>query len=69
MASFSHPLCSYNTKQVKLKLDKLVSDCKAVKEAIAQQKNNADLKKLITAAHKTFHEIMEKGEYKAGKYR
>lgn len=54
----------YNKKLVKQKLDKLVNDCKAVKEAIAQQKNNADLKRLLTAAHKTFHEIMEKGKIK-----
>jgi predicted outer membrane protein len=56
----------YNKKLVKQKLDKLVKNCKAVKEAIVQKKNNGDLKKLITAAHKTFHEIMEKGENKAG---
>ncbi len=56
----------YNKKLVKQKLDKLVNDCKAVKEAIAQKKNNGDLKKLITVAHKTFHEIMEKGENKDG---
>ena len=50
----------YNTKQVKPVLDKLVRECQAVKVAVVQNKNNADLKKLITAAHKTFHEIMEK---------
>jgi len=57
---------SYNKKQVKQQLDKLVNDCKALKEAIARKMNNGDLKKLITAAHKTFHKIMEKGENKAG---
>ena len=52
----------YNAVQVKPKLDKLVADCAAVKEAVMQKKDNATLKKLITAAHATFHEIMEKGE-------
>ena len=52
----------YNAKQVKVKLNKLVTDCEAVKLAVIQKKNNDTLKKLITAAHTTFHEIMEKSE-------
>ncbi len=53
---------AYNAKQVKPILDKLVGNCKAVKEAVMQKKSNDDLKKLITTAHKTFHELMEKEE-------
>ena len=52
----------YNGKTVKPKLDKLVIECKAVKTAITQKKNDETLKKLITAVHTTFHGIMEKGE-------
>src|ERR1700712_5532840 len=52
----------YNAKTVKPKLDKLIIECKAVKTAITQKKNDETLKKLITAVHTTFHGIMEKGE-------
>jgi hypothetical protein len=56
----------YNVKEVKPKLKKLVSDCRAVQAAVKQKKSNEDLKAMITTAHNTFHEIMEGGEHQGG---
>ena len=52
----------YKAKPIKPILDKLVTQCVSVKEVITQKKSNEIIKKQITAAHNTFHEIMEKCE-------
>ncbi|MBL0269023.1 MAG: hypothetical protein IPP99_10265 [Chitinophagaceae bacterium] len=41
-------------------LQQLVSECKAIKKAVAAKKSDTELKSMITKAHDTFHEIMEK---------
>ena len=41
-------------------LEQLVKECKAIKKAVAEKKPDAELKSMITKAHDTFHEIMEK---------
>lgn len=41
-------------------LEQLVKECKAIKKAITDKKPDAELKSMITKAHDTFHEIMEK---------
>lgn len=52
----------YNAKAVKPILDKLVAKCTAIQEGIAQNKSDDELKAMISEAHDTFHEIMEKCE-------
>ena len=52
----------YKAKPIKPLLNKLLIECKAIKEAIVQKKNDDTLKKLITKAHNTFHQVMEKCE-------
>lgn len=52
----------FNEKPVKPLLNKLVAECMAIKEAVTQKKDDDTLKKMITTAHETFHEIMEKCE-------
>jgi hypothetical protein len=49
-----------NESAVKPLLQKLVDECKAVQQAVAAKKSDADLKPLVLKAHHTFHEIIEK---------
>ena len=53
---------AYKAKPIKPLLDELVTESVAIKEAVAQKKDDGTLKKMITTAHNTFHEIMEKCE-------
>ena len=53
---------AYKTKPIKPSLDKLVTECVDVKDAITRNKSDDIIKKQITTAHDTFHEIMEKCE-------
>lgn len=41
-------------------LDELVKECSAIQEAVKNNKSDEELKTLITQAHETFHQIMEK---------
>lgn len=41
-------------------LEKLVKQCEDIHKAVDKNKSDADLKEMITKAHDTFHEIMEK---------
>lgn len=41
-------------------LKKLVEKCEAIRKAVSKNKPDGELKKMITEAHETFHEIMEK---------
>ena len=41
-------------------LEKLVGQCKKIQAAVVSKQQDAELKMLITSAHDTFHEIMEK---------
>jgi hypothetical protein len=50
----------YNGTVTQPILEKLVKECKAIKAAVAANKPDAELKTMITKAHDTFHEIMEK---------
>jgi uncharacterized coiled-coil DUF342 family protein len=50
----------YNAVVTKPILDKLVKELKALHVAVKQKKPDASLKEMITSAHNTFHEIMEK---------
>lgn len=50
----------YNGSITQPILEKLVKECKSIKEAVAANKPDAELKTMITQAHGTFHEIMEK---------
>jgi hypothetical protein len=52
----------YATKSIKPILDKLVTDCLAIKESINRKQSDTILKEQVTRAHQTFHEIMEKCE-------
>jgi hypothetical protein len=50
----------YNATVVKPILKKLVTQCAGISKAVKAKKDDATLKTLITNAHDTFHEIMEK---------
>ncbi|HRG93004.1 MAG TPA: hypothetical protein PLZ10_08635, partial [Chitinophagaceae bacterium] len=50
----------YNGAVTQPILEKLVTECKAIKAAVAAKKTDAELKAMITKAHDIFHEIMEK---------
>lgn len=41
-------------------LETLVKECKDIQKAVADKTDDAGLKKLITKAHETFHELTEK---------
>ena len=50
----------YNATMTKDVLKRLTKHCTIVKNAVNNNKTDADLKKLITEAHEIFHEIKEK---------
>jgi len=50
----------FNAVLAKPILKKLVKDCSMVAQAVKAKKSDAELKKLITQAHDTFHEFAEK---------
>lgn len=50
----------YNAAIVQPILKQLVTECEAINKAVKQKKPDAELKNMITKAHDTFHEIMEK---------
>jgi hypothetical protein len=50
----------FNAAATKPILKKLVKQCKGIEKSVKKNKSDADLKSMITAAHDTFHEIMEK---------
>lgn len=50
----------FNVILAKPVLKKLVKDCSMVAQAVKAKKSDAELKKLITKAHDTFHEFTEK---------
>jgi hypothetical protein len=50
----------YNAKVTEPILKRLVADCEALEKAVKAGKPDAELKKLISKVHDTFHEIMEK---------
>lgn len=50
----------YNGSVTKPILGKLVKQCESVEKAVKKGKKDDDLVRLITQAHDTFHEIMEK---------
>ena len=50
----------YNGEVTKPILKRLVAECEAIKEAVKNNKSDAELKTMIAKAHDTFHEIMEK---------
>lgn len=41
-------------------LKRLVAECEAIKAAVKRNKPDAELKTMISKAHDTFHELMEK---------
>ncbi len=49
----------YKPKETKAALDKLVKQCGEVKELVAKNATDAELKKYITIAHDVFHTIAE----------
>lgn len=66
----------YKEKETKEALTTLVSQTKAIAEAVKRNVDNADLLKMITEAHDTFHKIMgecrkedehKEGDHKEGK--
>lgn len=50
----------YNASSVQPVLTRLTDECAAINNAVKAKKPDADLTKMITKAHDTFHEIMEK---------
>jgi hypothetical protein len=50
----------YDAALINPVLKVLVDDCTAIEKAVKQKKTDSELKKLVTKAHETFHEIMEK---------
>jgi hypothetical protein len=50
----------YNATITKPILKRLVAECAAIETAVKLKKPDSDLKEMITKAHETFHEIMEK---------
>lgn len=50
----------FNVSVTKPILKKLVKQCKEIEKSVKKNKSDAALKTMITAAHDTFHEIMEK---------
>lgn len=50
----------FNAGVTKPILKKLVKQCKEIEKSVQKNKSDAELKTMITAAHDTFHEIMEK---------
>lgn len=50
----------YKADVAKPILEKLVKQCEDINKAVGKNKSDADLKEMITKAHDTFHEIMEK---------
>ncbi len=48
----------FKPKETKAALDKLVTECRSIKKAVTAGKADADLVKLITQAHDTFHMIV-----------
>lgn len=50
----------YNGELTKPILNRLVRQCKNIKQAVEKKKSDAELKKMITEAHDIFHEIKEK---------
>lgn len=50
----------YDGELTKPILKKLVKECEAIHKAVKAGKPDAQLKAMITEAHDTFHEIMEK---------
>lgn len=50
----------YNGKITAPILKTLVAQCEAIQAAVKAKKADKDLKEMITKAHDTFHEIMEK---------
>lgn len=50
----------YNGKVTKPILKRLVAECAGIETAVKLKKPDSDLKTMITKAHDTFHEIMEK---------
>lgn len=50
----------YNDSATRPILKRLVAECAAIKAAVSLNKPDSDLKVIISKAHDTFHEIMEK---------
>lgn len=50
----------YKADMTKPILEKLVKQCQEINKAVGKGKSDAELKEMITKAHDTFHEIMEK---------
>lgn len=50
----------YKADVTKPILQKLVEQCENIYKAVANNKTDGELKEMITKAHDTFHEIMEK---------
>lgn len=50
----------YNGSITKPILKRLVAECAAIETAVKLKKPDNELKAMITEAHRTFHEIMEK---------
>lgn len=49
-----------NEAAVKPLLQKLIDECKAIQQAVAAKKSDAELKPLVLKAHHAFHEIIGK---------
>lgn len=49
----------FKPKETKAALDTLVKQCTAIKQSVAANAPDADLKKQITAAHDVFHTIVK----------
>jgi len=50
----------YDAKSIQPILKKLIAECEIIRDDVKSGKPDADIKKAITQAHETFHEIMEK---------
>ena len=56
----STPPAGYDIAVTTPILTKLIENCTAIKDAVNNKQPNEALKTLITQAHETFHQIMEK---------
>lgn len=56
----STPPAGYDAAVTTPILAQLTEDCTAIKNAVGNKQPNEKLKTLITQAHETFHQIMEK---------
>jgi len=52
----------HNSAAIKSLLQKLVTECTEINNAVAAKKTDAALKPLVLKAHHTFHEIIEKAK-------